>query len=383
MKLKKIHVIFVVSLAVASLFFFLSFTQFNVGLRTQEIVDGDQVFVSSEKTAVDEFLQVLEEENKKNPAIINQGFGIGLFIDFRDSNGLIIPQDSNFVKVPFSDTSLRLNPTTDSLIGTNGEFLDFAKFQIDAYGVVISDDKVEVTAKYQVLSNDVIFLEGVIFGSGNTVDKQLNLKFEQGQKRGEAIELSFESGEIPMIVGHGVPVTNTIQFRIVEIEAVIGESFDTDRYYWKGTFPVYTLKYDASDTTRIIRDFRGIAIETLPNDIGIQVCGYDDGRLFPSQDFSAYAPIIVVKDNLGNIIFESDSPNWGNRDADFNSKKCGNIITGLERNTSYKFIVDGTSFDVITPSVPILYYAKCDFKSSGTSNPYTLFSCVSNFGWSK
>ena len=380
MKLKKTYVIFSVSLAVASLFFFLSFTQFNVSLRTQEIVDGEQVFVSSEKTAVDEFLQILEEENKKNTDTKSQGFGIGVFVDFRDSNGVIIPQDSNFVKVPFSDTSLRLNPTSNSLVGTNGELLDFAEFQVDAYGVVLFDDKIEVSAKYEVLSNDVVFLSGTMFGSGETVNKQLNLKFEQGQKRGDAIELSFESGEIPTNIGHDTPITNTIQFRITEIEAVVGKDFETDRYYWKGTFPVYTLKYDATDTTRVIRDFRGIAVETLPNDIGIQVCGYDDGKILPSQDFTAYAPTITVKDINGVIVMTSDSPNWGSRDSDFNSLKCGNIISGLERNKDYKFIVDGISFDVKTPSTPILYKASCSFKSTGTQ---MIFPCISNFGWNK
>ena len=382
MKLKKTYVIFSVSLAVASLLFFLSFTQFNVSLRTQEIVDGKQVFVSSDETAVDEFLDILEEERNKinadNKENITQGFGLGIFVDFRDSNGIVIPQEGNFLKVPFSDTFLKLDPTTASLVGTDGRLLDFAKIQFDVLAITLIDAKVQVTAKYQVLSNENVIFSGTVFGIGNTVNKQLNLKFEQGSKIGEAIELNFENGEIPMMIGHDIPITNTLEFRIVEIEGVIGEGFDTDRYYWKGDFPVYTLKYDADDKTRTIRDYRGIAIQTLPNDIGIQVCGYDSGRLSPGNDFSAFAPSITVKSVTGSVIMQSSSPPWGINDASFNSHKCGNIISGLERNTNYKFIMhDGSSFDIKTPNTPILYSASCVAKSSNS------FPCISNFGWSR
>ncbi len=369
--------IIAVSLAVASIVFLLSFTGFDVTLNSQDVVSGDEVFVSTDEIAIKNFLNGLEETALLESQ--EQLFGIGIFIDFKDSNGVIIPQDSNFLKIPLTEKSIVVE--TASLIGGDGQLLDFARIQFDVTGIVTKDTKVNVKADYEILSNDAVFLTGVISNSGQTTNNRLDLDFKQGTKTGQALELSFEKNEIPIIVGSGSPKLNTLEFRITSVEAIIGENFDTEQYLWSGSFPVYQLSYNADDQTRTIRDFTGMAIQTLPNDVGIQVCGNDFGRLASgTPDVQRNAPSITVKDMNGVVVLQSSAPNYGSRDADFNSYKCGNINSGLERDTQYKFITNGVTTDVMTPDSPILYNASCKASLSGSS---LVVKCTSNYGWSQ
>ena len=366
MKDKKPAII-AVSLAV-SLSFVLIFTDFEIQLNSQDVVNGDEVFVTTDQRAIDKFLS--EIENDVINSDIEQAFGIGIFVDFKDSNGNIIPQDSNFLKIPLTSTSVTMN--TDSLVGNDGELLDFAKIQFDVTGITTQETKLQVSADYEILSNDKVFLTGTIYGSGNTINNKLNLDFQQGTKTGNALELSFEKNEIPVIVGSGSPKVNTLDFRITSVEAIVGESFDTEQYLWIGSFPVYSLSYEADDQTRTIRDFTGKAIQTLPNNIGIQVCGNDFGR-WGGLELGRNAPTITVKDLAGVTVMVSSPPSYGNRDADFNSYKCGNISTGLERETTYLF----NGQQVTTPNAPILYKAEC--KVTYVSPTYKVI-CTDNFG---
>lgn len=341
------------------------FTGFDVSLSPQEVVSGEQVFVTTDKTAIDNFIQKIESEQNTK-----QAFGIGIFVDFKDSNGVIIPQDTSFLKIPLTQTY------TASLVSDSGQILDYAVFQFDVVGVLANDDKLQVTADYEILSNDSVFLTGTVFGVGETNDKTLNLKFEQGSKTGEALELSFAKNEIPFIQDS----RNTLEFRITSVEAIIGSGFETDKHDWSGSFPILTVKFDADSKTRTVRDYTGLAIQTLPNDVGIQSCGYDNGRLSNGESFGRYAPIITVKTLDGKTVLVSDAPNWGFKDSDFNSLKCGNIITGLERNFDYEFHIAGDVISVTTPSEPFLYKAECTYYGAESTG---VFPCKSNFGWSR
>lgn len=345
-----------------------------MGVLSNDVVNSDQVFVSSNKVAINKFINSLEstvESGSNDTVKPKQGFGIGVFVDLRDSNGVVIPQDSNFLAVS----------ELQSLIGANNELLDFTKFQFDITALTVYDDDVQVTVNYDVVSNENVFISGKAYGNGKTVNKEFNLKFEQGDKIGDAVEIDFEKNEVPGIITG----TNTLEVRITHVEAVVGSSFETKHYKWDGSFPILTVKYESDPTTRTVRDYRGVAVQTLPNDVGIKVCGYDNGRLFPGQDFPAFAPTITVKDSTGKIVLVSSQPLWGNRDADFNSLKCSSISSGLERNTNYSFVMhDGSVYQVTTPETPILYSATCVIKTAGTyQSPQTLFPCSSNFGWSR
>ena len=184
------------------------------------------------------------------------------------------------------------------------------------------------------------FLSGTAYGSGSTVNNKLSLNFEQGSKKGEAIELDFDKGEIPgayleiieiekqlqsihLSTSPPEPVfytdkqdyrdyqgtlksnyvqietsdskfaravfdqqnqqiqnqinalnsklsqlnaqenRNTLDVRVSKVSAVVGKDFDTKQYEWTGSFPVYTLKFDADTQHSTIRDSHGIAIKVL------------------------------------------------------------------------------------------------------------------------
>lgn len=357
---------------IGSVFFFFSFTSFTTSATANDVVSGEQIFITTNQTAADKFVNDLiaieKTTNEQNPSAVpvSKSFGIGLFVDFKDSNGVVIPQTSNFLVVN------QLN----SLLAGDGVFLDFAKFQFDVLAILTQDNYVDATVDYQVLSNGVKFLEGKAYGKGMTKDGKLNLTFEQGKKIGDVLELDFEKGEVPYVD----KTTNTMEIRIIHVDAIIGQSFDTVHRVWSGEFPALIVKFDADSSTRVIRDYRGIAVETLPNDVAIQVCGHDQGRLITGGGFGSYAPTIVVKQG-NNEIVKSIAPVWGSRDADFNSNKCGIIVGGLDRNADYDFIVDGKLIKVKTPSTPFTYRAECkmDTNIAGTSE---VRKCTSNFGWS-
>lgn len=240
---KKIILASVITLSV--FIFYLSFTSFDVRLAQKDVVSDDAVIVSTDETAITNFIASLESEKQ-------QALGIGVFVDFLDSNNQIIPQESKFLSIPFTDTSI-------SLLGKSGELLDFAKIRFDVNGIVLHDDNVQLSAEYEILSNGTPFVSGLVFGDGMTTDKRLDLDFENSGKRGNVFELSFEKNEIPF----KQDFTNTLEFRIKKVEAVVGSEFDTKQYNWSGDFPVYTLKYDADSKSKTVRDFMGIATRVL------------------------------------------------------------------------------------------------------------------------
>lgn len=340
-------------------------------IQLQDVVSGDGVFITTQPGEINKFIVELDNQNKDPDLANKQSFGIGIFVQLKDSNGKIVPQKSNLLPIDLQ-----------SLVGLDGNLYDFAKIQFDIYGLVLKDTNIQATVDYELVSNNNVFLTGKAFGTGMTKDGQLNLFFEQGKKVGEVLELDFEKNEVPIVYNDSF-FRNTLEVRITKVEAVVGNNFDTKQYKWSGSFPVYVLKFDSDKKTNTVRDYRGIAIQSLPNDVGIQVCGYDNGRLFPGQDFGRFAPSITVKKN-NVIVLTSVEPSWGYSDADFNSSKCSSPVSGLERNTDYVFVMhDGSTYNIRTSDDPFLYYAKCIFKESGTyQNPKTLFPCTSNFGWS-
>lgn len=387
-------------IAVISFFFFFSFTEFQTVLVSNDVVTGDEVFITTDKTAVDNFmnrlhdeqviqLQRLQEEEQNYLADVKtqaeleqknfqdhlseielkkktQALGVGVFITLKDSNGNLIPQESKLLPV----NSIFLDDST---------LLDFAKIQFDIVSLLLFDDNVQSTVKFDLVSNGKVFSSGVAFADGKTVDGKINYKFESGSKIGDAYEVNV-GNDIPVIASSGGTI-NTFEIKIKNVSALVGDDFNTRQFNWSGDFPVYTLKFIADDSHRTIRDFTGTAIMTLPNDIGIYVCGNDDGRVKISKtqsvDIPVYAPKILVYETNGDFVMESDQPNWGSRDADFNSYKCSVTKSGLDRNHNYIFKIDSANsngYEVSTPSTSMSYYAKCT--NTGYSN-----TCESNFGW--
>jgi hypothetical protein len=356
-----------ISLAVASIFFFFSFSGFSTAISTQDVVNQDEIFISTDQKAVDGFVKTLGTQLDEK----QQALGVILSVVMKDSNGKVIPQEENFLNIPAMGSLISVN---------NGELLDYAKIQFDFEAVLAKDDHIgQITVNYEIYSNEATtpFLTGKAFGSGTTQNNRLNLDFEQGSKTGNAIELSFEKGEIPVVTVGGNSYRNTLEVKVTKVSAIVGKEFETKQYEWSGQFPVYTLKFDADANTRTVRDYRGIAIQTLPNDIGIQTCGMDSGRFIQGGGFSPHAPVFTVTKD-GKPVLTAPQPSWGNHDADFNSSKCGSIASGLERSTTYLFTVDGTPISVTTPATPILYKVSCT-----RDHTNEVESCTSNFGWSK
>ncbi len=359
----KLIAIITIASAVIVVGFSLIFTEFKVGVLQNDVVSAERVFVSTDKTAIDAFVASLDPVPEEE--IKQQGFGIGVFVDLRDSNDIVIPQTSNLLPVSLQNL---VDPSS-------GLLLDFATIQFDILGLTVIDDYIQVNVDYEVTNNDNIFLSGKAYGSGTTINNELDLKFEQGSVIGDAIEISFENNEVPSIITG----TNKLQVRIIHVDVIVGTGFDTVQYPdWDGSFPVYTLQYDSDPNKKTVRNFQGIAVETLPNDSGIQVCGNDFGRLLPGQDIAQNAPTITVQELDGRTVLQSVPPPYGNRDADFNSYKCSSIVTGLDRDHDYNFIVNGVSVPVTTSTSSELFKAQC--KASVVSGT-TRVQCSSNFGW--
>lgn len=243
--------IIAISIAIASVFFFFSFSGFSTVLATQDIIDQDQIFISTDQTAVDGFVDGLSDTLSDE----EQGVGVILSVVMKDSNGVIIPQEQNFLTIPVTGSLVSLN---------NGELLDFAILQLDFEAVLVNDDKVTMTVDYEVIMNrQNTFLTGTAFGTGTTTDNRLNMEFEQGQKKGDAIELDFLKGEIPFQTISGNTFRNTLDIKVTKVSATVGTGFDTKQYEWEGSFPVYTLKFDHDPLYNTVRDFTGTAIKVL------------------------------------------------------------------------------------------------------------------------
>lgn len=374
-----------IALAVTAVVFYFSFTEFEVELTQQEVVSGEQVFVSTDKVAVDKFI---EEFGTDDPTDENtqQKFGIAMFVDFRDSSGKVIPEGTNFLNIPLTETNLN----TASLIGEDGELLDFADIQFDFLGITAKDDFVEVSVDYEILSNGVVFLQGTAFANGMTSNNKINLDFSEGDVIGDAVQLSFENGDIPVEIVEGEVVRNVLEIRLKKVETLIGSDFETRYYKWLGSFPIYSLRYDADPSTITVFDYTGKAITSLPMDVSIQSCGQNNGRIDygswdnkKTVDTPRVYPIITVQDDLDRFILTSSNPTWGTRDADFGAVKCGSIVGGLERDADYRLTVTTNrnnfkeTIPITTPLDPFNYKITCSHFWDGKVK----LKCTSNFNW--
>ena len=314
--MNKVIPIIAVSLAIASVFFFFSFSGFSTVLISQDVVDQDQIFFSTDQTAVDGFVDDLSDTLTDD----EQGVGVILTVVMKDSNGKIIPQEQNFLTVPIMTSLISTN---------NGALLDFAKLQFDFEAVLVKNDRIgEITVDYEMTMNrSTPFLKGTAFGSGTTTNNRLNLDFEQGTKRGNAIELDFEKGEVPVKIVTGQSFTNTLDVTVTKVSALVGTNFGTQQYQWTGVFPVYKLKFDADAESRTVRDYRGIAIQTLPNDITISTSSspathqnnYRGGTV--DYAWSATTSTITVTKLDGTVI----------------AKTSGGIVGGIPRGETLLF----------------------------------------------
>lgn len=358
-----------IALSVSAIFFFFSFTGFSTILATNDVVNGEEIFISTDQTAVDGFLETLNFELDKLdpncsefdletdmcPTFKDQALGLILTVVMRDSNGVIVPQEQNFLTIP----------TPASLLTVDGELLDFAKLQFDFEAVLVKNDRIgEITVDYEMTMNGgTAFLKGTAFGSGTTADNRLNLLFEQGTKRGDAIELDFEKGEVPVKIVTGQSFTNTLDVTVTKVSALVGTDFGTQQYQWTGVFPVYKLKFDADAESRTVRDFRGIAVQTLPNDITIS---------------ASSTPRLDINNYVGDVDYHWDKTSTTitvtKLDGSFIASTSGGIVGGIPRGETLIFTITGDgagSWTVTTPDSQRAYTAGC--------SPHPKSSCTNNF----
>ncbi len=367
-----------IALSIAAAFFFFSFSGFSTIIATNDVVNNDQIFISTDQTAVDGFIETLEEELETlDIPEQDQALGVILTVVMKDSNGDIIPQEQNFLTIPEMVTQSLITVGVD-----DQKLLDFAVLQFDFEAVLVKDDRIgEITIDYEMTMNRgaTPFLTGTAFGSGQTTDHRLNLDFEQGSKIGNAIELDFEKGEVPIRLVTGNSYRNTLDVTVTKVSALVGTEFGTQQFQWIGEFPVYKLKFDADSETLTVRNYQGIAIQTLPNDITIQECG--KSRLHHNNwhngaDYS-WGPspqkIKVYQD--GKLIATSRSPDVSSAGG----SSCGGLVGGIPRGADLQFTVnDGAYIDVHTPDTQKAYV--CNAGGLSSSATYCSASCTGTWG---
>ena len=369
--------------------------------ETFTIIRNAPVFVTTNTTAIDEFVAILEVDEETvdvttetldqltgtttyvTEEIIVPGVGLGVEVALLDSDNTVIPQSSNFLKIPVLDAFVS-NPTSASLVDSSGNDISLGRIQVIFKALTTSEENLTITGNYQVLLNGDLLAEKELYGKGRAVGNTLDLSTDLDA----SLTFTFEDEDVSQfIVGEDDNVfLNNFEIRVQYVEVVMGDFFETKQYIFNGDFPAYQMRFTHDGTTNTVRDFSGAAIQIPLSNSGVTSCGYGSNRYQTISGYERpppYYPAITVKDLTGKTVLDLTSE--PHRD---NGRQCTTLI-GLQREAVYNIIVnDEPPIQVTTPSTTFIYEATCqrEFERKEGFNDYyyTSFrgqSCTSNFGW--
>lgn len=364
MKLDKTQKVLIVLSVVAIIIFSVaSLAGLRVGSSLSE-VQTDVIYTQPNQTGIDNFLNSVNIETRESPK-----FGIEVDTILLDSN-----------KKEFTYSTF-LNLPTATITDPEGHYLDLGSVQVALRAVSNSEQKIVVTGKFKAFLDDKqIGLDRTFTGIGFTTNKSLPLTID-GKP---AFTFTFADEGL----GWADKSIHYFKVYITDIDATVGEGFDTQSYKYSTRFLGYILTMTVDGTKKVVIGTDNTAISVFKSDSTIQVCGQNAGRTtryefgkYVYTPFPAlYPPRVDIVVN-GFKVVSSASVLFGSRDADFGALGCSVPQSGIPRGTDVVFRVDGKDFTVHTPLTQYAYKASCNYRNSISGIIGT--TCTSNFGWER
>ena len=172
------------------------------------------------------------------------------------------------------------------------------------------------------------------------------------------------------------------QVIINEVNAVVGEGFDSTVHKFKGDFLAYTLRLQFDEERTVILDDIGKAKIVFVSDSTITECGQTGGNINNFRGdtdvlFATTVQPITIFDRINDLpIVTSKAPAFGEKFQ----ITCGETVNGIPRDSRLIFKVDGDFQQEIPVKTGITqqnFVVKCtrNFSLNG------IVKCASNFGF--
>lgn len=346
----------------------------NTVIGTASVLSNDTITIESNQDEVQKFL------DKNYPALSStEKLAIQVKPILVNSNGKKIPLDASYFKV-------------QSLFDRSGNLLDLGEIHFGFFAVLNRDDKVNLIGKYKVVFNDKVLQERDLYGTGNTINKVLQLESNGLKNFGFTFADEPESFFIP-----GVD-SNILRVYITKVDATVGTNQDNSkRFFSDEEYPIFTMALSFDGDKKVIRDYKGEAISIFKNDSTLQSCGYaylyrinvsQYGHGGESKQAYVYPPNVEIyvgteKINTDSTPSPTTAPFAGEVSNGWRHGEFCTSIGNIPRDSTVKFVVEGKNFEIKTGKTQEIHSIKCSAVSTEGNGFPNGQKCSSTFGYSK
>lgn len=351
-------------------------------IQEYSIIETNRVFTESNDSLITRFLD-------EQGVGLSEKFGIETQVAVFDSDGNVYNESDVF------------GISELSVVDEQGRLLDLGSIQVtfesiskeiettsNVWGKVefyLDDDMVDskyLWASYSSSNRDLLSVVNSL-SFNNKVP--INPSFSEQEKRNHTFTLSDEGRNWLDGSEHSYRVV------ITEIHSELNSSNDYKKFDWTGQHIAYELKVKVNEEKKVILDENNSAIEIFKSDSILRLCGNTSlervgGNNGGDKKYTAKPPIVTVKSNDGSVLFVADfEPKMASfgestySDSFLSYSKIGYYnktflletcqdFTGIPRNDTIIFEIDGKQFTIDTPKSQKNYNIIAEFSKNDEWN---------------